>query len=106
MKPGVDSAELEQAINDVYRREGYSNHGQVSLHAHGTGVNAVEAPTCPGAARVLEAGMAVVLHPLLWLERAESRALSDLAPVDAVLITDSGPVRLVDEYDEMGVVDA
>ena len=106
MKPGVDSAELEQAINDVYRREGYSNHGQVSLHAHGTGVNAVEAPTCPGAARVLEAGMAVVLHPLLWLERAESRLLSDLAPVDAVLITDSGPVRLVDEYDEMGVVDA
>ena len=49
MKPGVDSAELEQAINNVYRREGYSNHGQVSLHAHGTGVNAVEAPTCPGA---------------------------------------------------------
>ena len=50
--------------------------------------------------------MAVVLHPLLWLERAESRALSDLAPVDAVLIAESGPVRLVDEYDELGVVDA
>ena len=106
MKPGVDSAELEQAINQVYRRNGYSNHGQVSLHAHGTGVNAVEAPTCPGADRVLEAGMAVVLHPLLWLERAESRTLSDLAPVDAVVITDSGPVRLVDGYDELSVVDA
>ena len=106
MKPGVDSAELEQAINEVYRRNGYSNHGQVSLHAHGTGVNAVEAPTCPGAARVLEAGMAIVLHPLLWLEREESRALSDLAPVDAVVITDSGPVRLVDGHDELSVVDA
>ncbi len=106
MKPGVDSAELEQAINEVYRRNGYSNHGQVSLHAHGTGVNAVEAPTCPGAPRVLEAGMAIVLHPLLWLEREESRALSDLSPVDAVVITDSGPVRLVEGYDELSVVDA
>ena len=106
MKPGVDSAELEQAINEVYRRNGYSNHGQVSLHAHGTGVNAVEAPTCPGAARVLEAGMAIVLHPLLWLEREESRALSDLSPVDAVVITDLGPVRLVDGHDELSVVDA
>lgn len=106
MKPGVDSAELEQAIDAVYHRYGHSNHGQVSFHAHGTGVNAVEAPTCPGAPRVLGAGMTVVLHPLLWLERAESRALSDLAPVDTVLVTDSGPVRLVDEHDELSVIRA
>jgi len=105
MQPGVDSGELEAAINAVYHRYGYSNHGQVSFHAHGTGVNAVEAPTCPGAARVLEAGMTVVLHPLLWLERAESQALSDLAPVDAVLVTELGPVRLVDEYHELTVID-
>lgn len=106
MKPGVDSAELEQAINGVYHRYGYANHGQVSFHAHGTGVNAVEAPTCPGATRVLKTGMTVVLHPLLWLERAESRRLSDLAPVDTVLVTNSGPLRLVEEHHELRVIDA
>jgi Xaa-Pro aminopeptidase len=105
MKEGVHTTDLEKLINGVYQRHGYSNHGQVSFHAHGTGVNAVEAPTCPGTPRLLKSGMAVVLHPLLFLEQTESQAVSDLAPVDVVLITETGPMPIVEENHQLSVID-
>ncbi len=105
MRPGRYTEDLEAAINGVYRRHGYRNEGQVCFHAHGTGVDAVEVPTCPGAHRRLSAGMTVVLHPLLWLERTENRAVGDLAPVDTILVSEDEPVRLVDASDALTVLD-
>ena len=87
VRPGVACSELDCAVNDFLRQEGYSGE-EVRLHrtGHGFGLGNHEAPwVAEGSLDILSENMVISIEPGIYLE-----GIGGLRHSDTVLVTKDG----------------
>ena len=87
VRPGVPCSELDCAVNDFLRQEGYSGE-EVRLHrtGHGFGLGNHEAPwVAEGSTDTLAENMVISIEPGIYL-----RGIGGLRHSDTVLVTKDG----------------
>ena len=99
IKAGRKAGQIDEASRGLIRRAGYGSKFGHSL-GHGVGVEVHEEPRLgPGAANVLQEGMAVTCEPGIYLEGKFGVRIEDL-----VLVTKNGHENLYRTSKELAVV--
>lgn len=107
IQPGVTGEEVNEAVCDVFEREGYptlrtdeaTESGFISTTGHGVGLDVHERPKLSWGGAELQSGHVVTVEPGLYEQGVGGVRLEDL-----VVVTETGYENLTDYSRELGVV--